>query len=343
MKCKIKGDFCPQTLFTPQSHYKAPFYTPSPNQIQKGEKDLTPPIIQEAFKFTDERFKVWCLAANALHVERKKPEGIGKGLRLADDAKALNLNTIIDPEETSSSLESRYNIYNNVDSIVLKISYGNSSAILTGDATGVVTNRILDNYSNDLDFLKSNILLASHHGSSSHLSNDKTWIKAVDPYYVLVSNGLKFMHPHEDAYKAFKASTFLTTVEPHFILVGGKNMHTGALKESYDIHNTYKGIFSTLSNGNIKAKFSLSSSNPTENIKIYLDDAEQPIKTYPKITKEEKQKIDDEVKKKAESEIAKIIKEERLEVIKGRIMEKEKELEEMKKELASLTKQEESK
>jgi beta-lactamase superfamily II metal-dependent hydrolase len=107
----------------------------------------------------------------------------------------------------------------NTNSIILKMSYGKHSAILTGDATGATTSHVLarsnwrrllqDQISNIIESedgqktlhealdkvlgtsdLTANILQASHHGSSTEGSNDKAWFKAVNPQFIVFSSGI---------------------------------------------------------------------------------------------------------------------------------------------------------
>ena len=134
----------------------------------------------------------------------------------------------------------------NSDSLVLKIENGKSSAILTGDATYLTTTRILDVYGKDLPFLQTNILLASHHGSATHGSNNEEWIKATQPQYVLISNGYFQGHPQSDAYEMFKKSDRLKFVSDHHVLVG----KTDDFKEG-SLHTTKRAIFSTLNSGTL--------------------------------------------------------------------------------------------
>ena len=143
----------------------------------------------------------------------------------------------------------------NRDSLALKIAHGKASAILTGDATGVTTTRIIDNYSDDKDFLKTNVLLASHHGSATHDSNNEGWIKITSPEYIIVSNGHSLGHPHETAYDNFKKSERLKKVLKHKILTG-RNVEEKPLGKFEEgiLHETQRAIFSTLSSGTITIK-----------------------------------------------------------------------------------------
>ena len=156
-----------------------------------AEQQMSPEEFKDALNF-GENVQVSCLSINPTHF-------IGNGnqvLRMSD------------PED------------DNPDSLVLKIENGKSSAILTGDATGLTTTRIINNYHGQgVECLNTNVLLASHHGSSTHGSNNKEWIAATQPELVIISNGLLHGHPHEDAYNLFKQSSRLKRVTNHKVLV----------------------------------------------------------------------------------------------------------------------------
>lgn len=172
-------------------------------------------IFEEAFNF-GEGIKVSLLSINPTHI-------VGNG------------NIILKLSDSEDS---------NVDSIVLKIENGAASTILTGDAIGVTTQRIINNYFDCPDFLKTNVLLASHHGSATHESNNLSWIQATQPEFVIVSNGLLHGHPHEDAYNNFKKSSRLQRVTKHKVLVSES-------KNKAWMHETQNAIFSTLTSGTI--------------------------------------------------------------------------------------------
>mgnify|MGYP001579574114 CR=1 FL=1 len=84
----------------------------------------------------------------------------------------------------------------NDGSIVARLSYGNTSMMLTGDATTLTEKIILKE--NSLAQLKSTILKVGHHGSRS--STSASFVKAVAPMYALISDGKnnKYGHPHKE-------------------------------------------------------------------------------------------------------------------------------------------------
>lgn len=85
----------------------------------------------------------------------------------------------------------------NHNSIVLKITYGDVSYLLTGDATTQTEEYILSSGVNvDADVLK-----VGHHGSYS--SSSEAFLKAVSPGVSIISCGAdnEYGHPHSDALK----------------------------------------------------------------------------------------------------------------------------------------------
>lgn len=76
-------------------------------------------------------------------------------------------------------------------SIVLKVTFKNTTFLFTGDAEAVSENEMLKN---DLD-LKADVLKVGHHGSKS--STSSTFLNAVKPKYAVISvgEGNKYGHP----------------------------------------------------------------------------------------------------------------------------------------------------
>lgn len=81
---------------------------------------------------------------------------------------------------------------NNDASLVLKVVYGDSSFLLTGDA-GVAIEKVLMTEDIDVDVLK-----AGHHGSNT--SSSEAFIKKVSPEITILSYGQnnKYGHPHKE-------------------------------------------------------------------------------------------------------------------------------------------------
>lgn len=82
----------------------------------------------------------------------------------------------------------------NSTSIVLKITYGNTSFLFTGDAEKDEEEEILNSGAD----LKSTVLKVGHHGSST--STSYPFLREVMPQYAVISveKGNSYGHPHEE-------------------------------------------------------------------------------------------------------------------------------------------------
>lgn len=83
----------------------------------------------------------------------------------------------------------------NDGSVVARLAYGDTTIMLTGDATEETEKIILQEYS--AEFLDSDILKVAHHGSKT--SSLPEFLKAVSPAYAIISDGKnnKYGHPHK--------------------------------------------------------------------------------------------------------------------------------------------------
>ncbi|MDQ3076100.1 MAG: MBL fold metallo-hydrolase [bacterium] len=84
----------------------------------------------------------------------------------------------------------------NDGSIVAKLTYGETSIMLTGDSTSETEDIILQSFSPS--YLNSDILKVGHHGS--HTSTSVEFVNAITPEYSLISLGKtnKYGHPHKE-------------------------------------------------------------------------------------------------------------------------------------------------
>jgi competence protein ComEC len=89
-----------------------------------------------------------------------------------------------------------YSWSTNSGSIVARLEYGDTSVMLTGDATSETEKIILG--SNPQNRIKSRILKVGHHGSRS--STSAPFLAAVAPSYALISDGRgnNYGHPHQE-------------------------------------------------------------------------------------------------------------------------------------------------
>ncbi|NLU10693.1 MAG: MBL fold metallo-hydrolase [Tepidanaerobacter acetatoxydans] len=90
----------------------------------------------------------------------------------------------------SSSYESLNNY-----SIVIKLTYGNTSFLFTGDAEKISEEEMLKNENYNLN---ADVLKVAHHGSSS--STTKEFLSAVSPRYAVICVGSDnpYGHPHKE-------------------------------------------------------------------------------------------------------------------------------------------------
>lgn len=86
----------------------------------------------------------------------------------------------------------------NDNSIVMQLEYNKFSCLFTGDISKKIEQNLVKKYGN---FLKSDVLKVSHHGSKN--SSDEKFIKIVNPKISLIGVGKnnKFGHPNENVLK----------------------------------------------------------------------------------------------------------------------------------------------
>jgi competence protein ComEC len=94
---------------------------------------------------------------------------------------------------------------NNATSIVARLTYGQTSALLTGDADTTVEQELLKNPAT----LKADILKLGHHGSKT--SSSKEFLTVVQPTIALVSAGKnnRYGHPNRDTLARLALTTKL--------------------------------------------------------------------------------------------------------------------------------------
>ena len=88
-------------------------------------------------------------------------------------------------------------------SVVLHVSFDNSSILFTGDAEEPVEEQMLSAY--DASVLRATVLKAPHHGSST--SGSEAFLDTVNPQIALISCELdnEYGHPHEETLKRYAA------------------------------------------------------------------------------------------------------------------------------------------
>ncbi len=105
--------------------------------------------------------------------------------------------TVYAPARDPSMLES------NTASIVVKITYGDVSFMLTGDAPQSIEDNLVVTYGTAL---QSDVLKLGHHGSKT--SSSELFLRTVEPTYTVVSAGADntYGHPHPEVIERVTAS-----------------------------------------------------------------------------------------------------------------------------------------
>ncbi|MGI5824614.1 MAG: MBL fold metallo-hydrolase [Bacillota bacterium] len=79
--------------------------------------------------------------------------------------------------------QQEYDDLNN-SSLVVRISYGDTSFLLPGDMEGIESAEMLEDFAD----LESDVLVAAHHGSNNDQTNGYTLLRAVNPEFVVISS-----------------------------------------------------------------------------------------------------------------------------------------------------------
>ncbi|WP_315078709.1 MBL fold metallo-hydrolase [uncultured Clostridium sp.] len=124
-----------------------------------------------------------------------------------------------------SPIKDSYDNINNY-SPVIKIQYGDTSFLFTGDAEKEVENEILLDSNNNI---RSDVIKIGHHGSST--SSSKAFIEKVNPSIAIISVGTdnKFNHPNKSTidcltknsikiYQTNKENTIILSSDGHNII-----------------------------------------------------------------------------------------------------------------------------
>lgn len=97
--------------------------------------------------------------------------------------------TVLFPDRDPSMLES------NTSSIIVRLTYGETEFLLTGDAPDEIEEHLVVLNS---EILESDVLKLGHHGSRT--SSSELFLRAVKPEYAIVSSGRdnRYGHPHKE-------------------------------------------------------------------------------------------------------------------------------------------------
>lgn len=120
----------------------------------------------------------------------------------------------------------------NNSSIVLKLEYGDTSILFTGDAEKEAEQEMLDNGAD----LSADVLKVGHHGSAGSSSSE--FLEEVDPEYAIISVGLdnSYSHPTEAALERLEeqdAEIYRTDLQGEITLTSdGENINISTEKSA---------------------------------------------------------------------------------------------------------------
>lgn len=126
----------------------------------------------------------------------------------------------------------------NDNSVVIRLSYGEFSALLTGDMESGNEQRLVDTIGNELS---ADVLLVGHHGSNS--SSTLAFIEAVNPDVAVipVGAGNDYGHPHAETIQRLNSSGILhilrTDLDGSIILVS-----SGSEEYSFETTRSNKAV-----------------------------------------------------------------------------------------------------
>ena len=94
-------------------------------------------------------------------------------------------------------------VESNSGSVVVRLVYGETAFMLTGDAPTAIEKWLV---TLDGESLESDVLKAGHHGSRT--STSEGWMEAVSPRFVVISAGEdnSYGHPHAEVVERIQAS-----------------------------------------------------------------------------------------------------------------------------------------
>jgi hypothetical protein len=164
----------------------------------------------------------------------------------------------------------------NANSAVVQVSINGKNIFIMGDATGLVTRRILKD-ATDKSKLEADLLVESHHGAESDGANNGLWLSIVKPKKVAISAGfyVDYFHPRVEPIFDLMVVDSLVSTAPHAFVLSShevkKNLAfiTAQLapgmtfkevvaktaekprKDEWLVFETEKAIFNTASSGDL--------------------------------------------------------------------------------------------
>jgi beta-lactamase superfamily II metal-dependent hydrolase len=164
---------------------------------------------------------------------------------IADDTRMRCAPATVDVLTSSVAETARprdYESLQNANSVVLRISYAGRSIVLPGDAESITQASALANAAaNGLSLAQPTVVVASHHGSETHGSNDEDWRKAWTAPIVVFSANIEHVHGHPVCERLTEYAKLATPTPTAFDMACGQGQGTqtttriqARLVETYD-------------------------------------------------------------------------------------------------------------
>ncbi len=162
-------------------------------------------LVYNGIPSANKGFRNMLTAANNKGVKKSKVKA-GDVLDFGNDVsfKVLSPSLKLVEEDTkqqgSSSADEAPKINVNNESIVGRLTFGDFSMLLTGDAEKEIEQELLQEYGNELT---CKVYKVSHHGSKT--SSSKEFLQAIKPELAIISCGVdnQYGHPHKITMKKF--------------------------------------------------------------------------------------------------------------------------------------------
>lgn len=139
----------------------------------------------------------------------------------------------------------------NADSIVMRVRWGTSSIIITGDAEGSTEQRAIDNAAaQETGKTDTSLLLGSHHGARTHGSNGQAWLETTRPRAVAYSARLASSYHHPQCEVVQRASQFADPLTEAF------DFSCGIGNADVSFHRVSARLLSTHINGHVLVQYS---------------------------------------------------------------------------------------
>lgn len=165
----------------------------------------------------------------------------------------------------------------NNSSIVLRVDYGSTSFLFTGDAETEAEHDILDAGYN----VRTTVLKVGHHGSST--STGYQWLRETAPTYAVIScgTGNSYGHPHEEVLSRLRdadVTLYRTDLQGHIVCTSDGSQLTFRTEKTAAVTNPTEKTQTLIGNQNSK-KFhrDTCSGLPKENNRVYFDSYEDAV------------------------------------------------------------------